>query len=1001
MNAVFFKSTGRFLEKLSLLTCLFLLPLMVMGADATWNSADHGAFFHNPPPQIDATTFINSGTWNIGTLSPFETAHTLNYTNKSGGSMTGTVGWEFDWGPAVSGPRRWSANFFNDNQATITAVDFPLPNPFSYPILTPVSYLLVSATNIVNKGLLAAGAAGEIILTGSNVNLTHSQMEISPVVPVGSFNTANNGTNYSPDVGIYDLYWGTNNNLIINGSITSGGDVGDFTYFNISQLCGVATNTIQIPRENELLKLLNPTNPPVFLHPTVSDSVSTNTGLLLVTATNYTGVPPFTAHYTQYFLATNQFRQAVFVRVATNVINGQIRFEPTGNTTNLFETAAVQLSTVITNVITGNPETNYLYVVDTLAVGKRLALLPNLNINPAADCSGATFRPTNFIVSRVDPGAFGAGFPGLGKPLDSFFYDLSFSNAISSGGFVAAYSALVDNLEAEVPAGFSVTNLPGRVRIYANNLNLNQTHVRAEGQILIKATNLTSSVNAIMDCQNLSYDLGTTTSSLNFTNLALPLVRRLQGPIDMWSGFWTNYITVSIDNFVVVTNVTPTSTNITINPAPLTNVLQINLAVFVVDAAGLTNTIPVTVQDLLLHNRTNIVISDSVNVQQSFLLDGPAVTLRGNVNLSGAVQNWTYANAPTLRYFTNNGVLSIHNNAHFGDDGPANYLAFVNRGSIFAGGQTINSVYLQIANGFNQSSSGGFYAVAQTAQLTNANIRTSADIQFFANTLGITNSTLSAGAALDFTVTNSLSDGGAGLFNLFTCQNGFNMWIPPATGRLLNTVINDVVLGQDVVDHYWAGQDFGTNTVSANNAVIGELVLSPSGSQAPGYEPLFAFYGATGGNAMYVNILDLSELTDFANEIYIDPSLTIYFGTAYLNSSINTNGYPGGASGYLNDNSPFRWVSGGFTSSVIPPRESAYTRKFQLTANYDAAARQFQLMENIMPGQTNVLQVSTDLVHWVPLFTNIGSYSNFGPATITDPVSQSYGSRFYRFRILP
>jgi hypothetical protein len=365
------------------------------------------------------------------------------------------------------------------------------------------------------------------------------------------------------------------------------------------------------------------------------------------------------------------------------------------------------------------------------------------------------------------------------------------------------------------------------------------------------------------------------------------------------------------------------------------------------------------------------------------------------------VQNWTYANAPTLRYFTNNGVLSIHNNAHFGDDGPANYLAFVNRGSIFAGGQTINSVYLQIANGFNQSSSGGFYAVAQTAQLTNANIRTSADIQFFANTLGITNSTLSAGAALDFTVTNSLSDGGAGLFNLFTCQNGFNMWIPPATGRLLNTVINDVVLGQDVVDHYWAGQDFGTNTVSANNAVIGELVLSPSGSQAPGYEPLFAFYGATGGNAMYVNILDLSELTDFANEIYIDPSLTIYFGTAYLNSSINTNGYPGGASGYLNDNSPFRWVSGGFTSSVIPPRESAYTRKFQLTANYDAAARQFQLMENIMPGQTNVLQVSTDLVHWVPLFTNIGSYSNFGPATIADPVSQSYGSRFYRFRILP
>jgi hypothetical protein len=981
---------------------------MVMGAGTTYISPPLVIF----PPQVDANNFINSGTWSwsvhntIFTASPYETAHTLNYTNNTGGSMTGGVGWEFDWGAAVGGPRRWSANFFNDNQAFITAVDHPLPNPISYPTLTPESYLLVSATNIVNKGTLAAGTAGEIILTGSNVNLTHSQIEIIPVTPIGSFNTANNGTNYSPDTGIYDQYWGSNNNYTITGSVLTGGDVNDFTLANVGNVgppCGAPTN-IYIPRENELLELLNPTNPPVPLHPTVSDSVSTNSGLLDVTATNFTqiGVNIYLKSTTTYHLATNQFRQAVFVRVATNTIKGDIRFVPSGNTTNLFETAAVQLSTVITNVITGYPETDYIYVVDTLAGGRRLAMLPNFNINPAADCSGATFRPTNFLVSRKDPGAFGAGFPGMGKPLDAFFYDpLSFSNAVSSGVSVAAYSALVDNLEAEVPAGSSVTNLPGRVRIYANNLNLNQTHVRAEGEILIKTTNLTSSANAIMDCQNLSYDLGTTNSSLNFTNLAPPLVRRLHGPIDMWSGYWTNYINVSIDNYVLVTNVTATTTNVAPNLVPLVNVLRINLAVFVVDAAGLTNTIPVTVQDLLLHNTNQIIVSDSVTVANTFLLDAPRVTLRGDVSLSGVLQNWTYANAPTLRYFTNDNFLSIPNNAHFGDDGPANYLAFVNPGTIFAGGQIINSVYLQIG-GHNQSYWSGFYAVAQTAQLMNANITASSDIQFFANTLGITNSALSAGGALDFTVTNSLSDGGTGPSNLFTCQNGFNMWIPPTTGGLLNTMITDVVLGQDWVDHVWAGQDFGpmTNTVSANNAVIGSLILYADGSQAPGYEPVFAFYGATGNNAMYVNNLDLSELTDFANEIYIDPSLTIYFGNAKINPLIDLTGYSD-MNDYLNQNSPFRYVPGGFTSSVIPPKESAYTRKFQLTANYNAAARQFQLGENIMPGQTNILQVSTDLVHWVPIFTNAGSYSNFGPATIADPVSQSYRSRFYRFRILP
>ena len=246
MNAVFFKSTGRFLEKLSLLTCLFLLPLMVMGAGTTYISPPLVTF----PPQVDANNFINSGTWSISTASPFMTAHTLNYTNNSGGSMRGSVGWEFDWGPAVSGPRRWSANFFNDNQAFITAVDSPLPNPIVYPNLTPESYLLVSATNIVNKGTLSAGTAGEIILTGSNVNLTHSQMEIIPVIPIGSVNTANNGTNYSPDTAIYDQYWGSNNNYTITGSVLTGGDVNDFTLLNVGQPCGVFTNSIQIPREN-------------------------------------------------------------------------------------------------------------------------------------------------------------------------------------------------------------------------------------------------------------------------------------------------------------------------------------------------------------------------------------------------------------------------------------------------------------------------------------------------------------------------------------------------------------------------------------------------------------------------------------------------------------------------------------------------------------------------------------------------------------------------------
>ena len=208
-----------------------------------------------------------------------------------------------------------------------------------------------------------------------------------------------------------------------------------------------------------------------------------------------------------------------------------------------------------------------------------------------------------------------------------------------------------------------------------------------------------------------------------------------------------------------------------LRPANLTNFLQITINTLTVDARNLTNTIPVTVQDLVLHS-TNIVVSDSVNVDFSLILAGQSVTLPGNVTLSGILNNWIYTNTPTLRYFTNNGVLSIPNNAHFGDDGPTNYLAFVNNGAIFAGGQTINAVNLQINNGTNIAFAGGFYAMTQTGQLTGATIYSASDIQFTANTLQISGSTLSAGGrfgaggALNFTVPN-LSDGGASQSNFF------------------------------------------------------------------------------------------------------------------------------------------------------------------------------------------------------------------------------------------
>ncbi len=834
MRPIFSKLT-RQLDK-GLLSILLLLvlagfPVAVQATDALYTSP---ATVTGTPPQVDATNFYNAGIWNIFTTLRFTTAHTLNYTNI--GTMNGSVGWEFDWGPTFAGMRSWSANFVNNSASAL---------------VNGTNYLWVSATNIVNKGTLLASANGEIKLTGTSVDLHRSSVGIMPIVGI---NNGNSGTNFTPDTAIYDLYWGQTNMDLNSAKIWDG--VTNFPpVFLVSEPCGVSNVFVTFT-----------TNKPV-----VSDSVETLGGGLMLFTTNSSGLPNAPITFT-----TNIFRQAVFININTNDpnITGQVRFLPNSNPTNLFQTVAVRLETISTNTITLLPETSDIYLVDTLASTTNGGFDTSLILNPYAQCSGATFRPGNYSLSRTEPPAFANGFAGVGVPAADFLFLADFTNVVVTARY-AGYSARVDNIAATSVG--SLTNRPGKVSIYAGNLNLFQTRIRAEVEIVIQATNLISSTNAVMDSQNLSYNLGSTNGFLNITNLAVPYVNRLQGTVSAWSGVWSNSeVVVTLNNYATTNGWTSSF------QSPLTNVVQYNLYVLLVDAGQLSSRVPVLVQDLILHS-TNILVSDSMNIVHSFLLDGRIATLQGNVSLSGVLQNWTYANAPTLRYFTNNGFLSIPNSAHFGDDGPTNYLEFVNNGTISAGDQTINSVDFQINNGTDFTQYGNFSLTTQTGRLTGATIVSGADIQFQANTLQISQSTLSANDALDFTVVANLSDGGFGAGNTFSCSNGFNLWIKPATGELLGTTIYDTALGQAEVDHVWAGHDFGaTATGYTDNAAVGRLILDAPGAG------LFRFDGATTSNALYVDELELLDsATNFdgtlVNALGIGPNMVIYYAQAMAN----------------------------------------------------------------------------------------------------------------------
>src|SRR5438309_10627198 len=176
-----------------LLSLMLLLPRIGWATDQFYINNGTVTF----PPQIDAINFINNGSFDFSlnpTLLPFDTSNTQNFTNN--GTMFGSVGFLFDNSPAESGTRRPAANFRNRLTGTITAGDgVVIVDPtFGALRLTP-SFLLVSATNIINEGTLTSGSAGIMRLEGTNVNLARSGIQIQPISGVGSYNEPFPSTN--------------------------------------------------------------------------------------------------------------------------------------------------------------------------------------------------------------------------------------------------------------------------------------------------------------------------------------------------------------------------------------------------------------------------------------------------------------------------------------------------------------------------------------------------------------------------------------------------------------------------------------------------------------------------------------------------------------------------------------------------------------------------------------------------------------------------------------
>ncbi len=239
--------------------------------------------------------------------------------------------------------------------------------------------------------------------------------------------------------------------------------------------------------------------------------------------------------------------------------------------------------------------------------------------------------------------------------------------------------------------------------------------------------------------------------------------------------------------------------------------------------------------------------------------------------------NWSFLNAPNLLYFTNYGAMTIPAEAHFGDDRLKPYAAFVNGGTISADFINIRSSYFQ--NNGLLSSSGPLLMSGSIGKLENGQSGSSGITEIMAGSVKFNHYQLTSSDAVLFLVTNSLFDAGPGSGSLLTAPYGFSLLLYPKDsnrGDLLGTTLQCVAPRFYGVTHTWAAQDRGLTTAGySNNTAVGTLVLGGGDAYSGHY-----FQGIGASNALYVDLLNLTGLADFQNQLSFNPNLVLYFAAA-------------------------------------------------------------------------------------------------------------------------
>jgi uncharacterized repeat protein (TIGR02543 family) len=887
-------------------------------------------------PQVDATSFVNQGTIGFNTVTvnvdyndgdapadndeyyssiPFSTKDTLYYTNTPSGLLQGTNAFNF---LTITSDTVTSASMF-ENDGVITAFDLQAvadtftPTQGATPLAVPAGSLPVAsvvnvlATNIINDGTISVGNAGLLKLTGNNVNNANGVL-VAGALNTGGGNGVNSdpldttgGGNNVPDFGggaffvdppgVYDLFWGvtaTTSNLLALDQL----DLPDTTAVNVSTRQG-GTIGLSFP-------------------------ISVN--------------PSWTVSVSRFDLdVSNTSWNIVFVNTNFMDINGQQDTNITatiGFTTELFsvnggpfdEEPVVQFAQPVFDVITRQVVTNAAYLVDFGGVLNEAVQAESINAASEDDFN----RPQAFYVTTTTPAQWLDAAPGNAVYDPNVIYENNVFMNKDVPYVVAEYGALIGRNPAQLDGSFTLdttifgsiasdldvilpdpTNEPGRIELTANQLNLSNSRLRAEGMMIVNATNFTGGT-AGSDWGEINSQLGQASGSLVVSNFYPTNFQRLRGGIFAYMASWVN----------IATN----------NPfgGTLTNTFHYH--VLVVDQA-LGGHFPSTIRNLNFTGTNSINVYDSLRAIDSVHFNTSNLTFNANTVFTQNAGNLTMTNFPNLKYFLNNSNASlsvdsildmgfdvttlptppagraytVSNISNFGQITATAPLfqsqSFENDGTITAnnnGSLLIEAASLGLGQALPNTNT---LLAGQNVTLSAISIQAS-NSQIFAGGVGGTNVGL---LTLQSTATGQITDHvsslpgtNSPLMNFWQVTDGFSLPIKPATGDLFGTEITTIATGFTAALHTWAGVDMGPVAAGfSDNVVIGHLKLSRQSTNA-----LLHFTGAGVQNGMYVDYLELDPNslfftgTDFRDGLVIDPNLTIYFAAANVNPTKLTNAFP-------------------------------------------------------------------------------------------------------------